>query len=293
MTAARFGVVVVGVDGSAVADDALRFAADEAAQRSARLVIVHAGKEPGWSPCDPPAYELRADADSLRTESVEIAMARHPALRCETVARSDDAARLLVELSAEADVVVVGTHRTGRVNNFVLGSVSQRVAAQAWCPVIAVSGPAPATPGPIVLGASASPGGLAALRFACAEARIRQVTVRCLRAVDESVQLEPGPHSAAGSTLDELARIAAHEYPDVHFVGEVCDASPLGALETAARDASLLVLGTRRVAAEPLPHLGPIGSWLLHQTQCPLVIVNDLTSRVGAREVPELATTWS
>jgi nucleotide-binding universal stress UspA family protein len=290
------GTVVVGVDGSAVAYDALRFAADEAARRSARLVIAHAGPEPGWSPEEPPAYELRASATDLPTESTEIATAAHPDLPCETVVRSDDPARLLIELSANADLVVVGTHRTGRTAGFVLGSVSQRVAGQAHCPVVAVSGAAPLELGPILLGASGSVGGLAALRFACAEARLRGVGVHCLRAITESAVPAHGMRAAqevAEQTLEYLGGVAAFEYPDVPFVGELCLGGPFGALEDAARDSALVVLGTRQLAGEMLPHLGPIGSWLLHQTRCPLVIVNQAARRRQRRPASQLAVTRS
>ena len=290
------GVVVVGVDGSAVANDALRFAADEAERCSATLVIAHAGQEPDWSPDEPPAYELRASAEELPTESVEIVRAGHHDLPCETVVRSADPARLLIELSTGAELVVVGTHRAGRTKGFVLGSVSQQVAGQAHCPVAAVSGPAPEATGPILLGASGSVGGLAALRFACDEAQRRDAIVHCLRAIDESTVPAHGLHAArevAEQTLEYLGGVAAVEYPGVPFVGQLCLSGPFGALEDAARDAALVVLGTRQLDGETLPHLGPIGSWLLHQTGCPLVIVNQAARRRPARRSAELAGTRS
>ena len=287
------GVVVVGVDGSAVANDALRFAADEAERRGGSLVIAHAGAE---RPSDDSVYELRAGADELPTESIEIARAGHPDLPCRTVVRSGDPARLLIELSADADLLVVGTHRTGRVRGFVLGSVSQQVAGQAHCPIVAVSGPVASASGPIVLGASGSVGGLAALRFACEEARRRGTLVHCLRAIDESVAPAHGLRAAreiAEQTLEYLSGVAAVEYPGVPFVGDLCLSGPFGALEDAAREASLVVLGTRQLAGETLPHLGPIGSWLLHQTRCPLVIVNQATRRRPGHLTAELAASSS
>lgn len=287
------GTVVVGVDGSPVANDALRFAADEAERRCASLVIAHAGAE---RTSGEPTYELRASGAELPTESVEIATAGHPGLSCETVVRSGDPARLLIELSADAELVVVGTHRTGRTHGFVLGSVSQQVAGQARCPVVAVSGPVPPATGPIVLGASGSVGGLAALRFACEEARRRGTIVHCLRAIDESTVPAHGLHAAreiAEQTLEYLSGVAAVEYPGVPFVGKLCLSGPFGALEDAAREAALVVLGTRQLDGEVLPHLGPIGTWLLHQTRCPLVIVNQADPRRPPRPAVEFATARS
>lgn len=283
------GAVIVGVDGSAVANDALRFAADEAERRGARLVIAHAGAA---RTSGEPADELRTSGGDLPTESVEIATAGHPDLPCETVVRSGDPARVLIELSADADLVVVGTHRTGRTQGFVLGSMSQQVAGQARCPVVAVSGPAPSATGPVVLGASGSVGGLAALRFACEEARRRGTIVHCLRAIDESTVPAHGLHAGreiAEQTIEYLSGVAAVEYPGVPFVGELCLSGPFGALEDAAREASLVVLGTRQLDGEVLPHLGPIGSWLLHQTRCPLVIVNQAEHRRPPRRTADFA----
>jgi nucleotide-binding universal stress UspA family protein len=47
---------------------------------------------------------------------------------------------LLVEASAEAALVVVGTRAHGRLASFVVGSVSNSVVHHAECPVVVVRG---------------------------------------------------------------------------------------------------------------------------------------------------------
>src|SRR5439155_15896103 len=185
--------------------------------------------------------EVHEFANILRTQAVAIVAAVHPGLDCETVVREGDAARLLIEMSRTADLVVVGTHRMGRLRGFVLGSVSQRVAAHAACPVVTISGPVDHEREPILLGASATGGGLAALRFACEEARRRGVPVHAIRSVTTEDWALSGPehlltvtpdvmHSAAEIELDAVLREAAQIYPDVTVTGEVSDQDPFTAL---------------------------------------------------------------
>ncbi|HKC28106.1 MAG TPA: universal stress protein [Jatrophihabitans sp.] len=275
----EFGVVVVGVDGSDVADDALVFAANEASRRRARLIVAHGADAP-----EAHTTEVAPFADILCREAMATVAGVQPHVDCEVVRRSTNPAELLVELSGAADLLIVGTHRTGRLRGFVLGSVSQRVAAHARCPVITISGPANHDAGPIILGASASPGGLAALRFACEEARIRGVAVHAVRSIFTEDWAIAGPGFAmvgGPEILEEAARIeldtvldeARGLFPDVEIHGAITRAHFFTALLAAAADGAMLVIGSRRRQDSPLPHLGPIAAWLLHQAQCPLAVV--------------------
>ena len=280
-----FGDVIVGIDGSQVGRDALNFAADEASRRGAKLVAVHAADAPVEGEPGVHRMEVHEFANILRTEAVAIVAAVHPGLDCETVVREGDAARLLIEMSRTADLVVVGTHRMGRLRGFVLGSVSQRVAAHADCPVVTISGPTGTADGPVVVGASASSGGLAALRFACIEARLRGVPVKAIRAVVVDDWLTPGfgdpiaksfeaLQAAARAEMQVVLNVAAEEFPDAHIEASMPTAGPFVALQDAATTASMLVLGSRPAEESPLPHLGAVAAWLLHQAQCPLAVVN-------------------
>lgn len=293
---AESGVIVVGIDGSEVASEALVFAAHEANRRGCRLVIVHACRtaEPAS-----PAAEVRPFADIVREEAAATVAALYPRLEYQIVQRDADPAALLVRLSAAADMLVVGTHRSGRLRGFVLGSVSQRVAAQATCTVITISGAAQHDDGPVVLGAAATPGGVAALRFACREAALRGVPVQAIRSitVEDWALLMPANalvlgagvlRDAARAELDRILQTARHEYPDVAISGTVSERDPYTALLQAATDASLLVIGSRRSQQATLPHLGPVAAWLLHQAACPLAVVGYAATEV-ARDLAAVA----
>ena len=275
------GVVVVGIDGSDVANAALVFAAHEAARRDARLTVVHAGDIPSAAHDD---HEANPFAVILVREAVATVAAIHPHVDCRYVLRDADPAGVLVELSRGADLLVVGTHRMGRLRGFVLGSVSQRVAAHATCPVVTVSDRPEHDDRPVVLGASASRGGMAALRFACDEARLRGVPVRAIRSITTEDWAIDGPgygiaigpdvlHDVAKAELGAVLRAARADYPDVEISGEVSNLNPFTALLQAAQDAALIVIGARRSQDSALPHLGPVAAWLLHQATCPLAVV--------------------
>lgn len=275
-----YGVILVGVDGSKVAGAALEFAADEAHRRGARLVIAHAGTSGSVDP----RTEVEPIAETVCREAIATVAAMHPDLDSHAVKRVADPAALLVDLSATADLLVVGTHRTGRLRGWVLGSVSQYVAAHASCPVVTITALPEHDGGPVVLGASASPGGITALRFACEEARVRGVSVRAIRAIlteDWAVSgsgyaVPPSAdvlHDAARAELDKVLSLAKDEYPDVSIDGEVTTANPFLDLLKASEGAALLVIGSRRDQEAALPHLGPVAAWLLHQASCPLAVV--------------------
>jgi nucleotide-binding universal stress UspA family protein len=274
-----FGAVLVGIDGSEVAQAALIFAAEEASRRGARLVVAHAGDVP-----DDPDPTVRSFGEIVCREAITTVAALDPQLHGDVVIRDVSAGDLLIELSTKADLLVVGTHRTGRLRGWVLGSVSQFVAAHAHCPVITISGAPDHGDGPVVLGASASPGGMAALRFACEEARLRGVPVRAIRSITTEDWALSSPANAmllgadvlyemAQSELDMVCAAAKESYPDVSVNGELSKASPFVALLQAAGDAAMLVIGSHRSRASVLPHLGPVAAWLLHQSACPLAVV--------------------
>jgi nucleotide-binding universal stress UspA family protein len=284
----RAGGVVVGIDGSEVAGAALAFAAREAGLRNTPLVIAHAG----WEKAE--VGEVRSFSEVLCREAIVELAASHPHLDYQLEIREDDPARLLLELSGDADLLVVGTHRTGRLRGWVLGSVSQLVAARANCPVVTVTRLDEAPDPSIVLGASASSGGLAALAFACEEARLRGVSVRAIRSVMTEDWALSGPgvsavlgfdvlRDAAQAELDTVLRTAKESYPDVTVIGDVSTATPFLALLEESHSAAMLVIGSRRSRQATLPHLGPVAAWLLHQASCPLAVVSH---EAGASDPP-------
>ena len=140
-TSAVEGPVVVGVDGSPVSEAALEYAFDAADARSAELVVVYAWRDLLLDRATP----LEAVEQQGRAELAERLAGwggKYPDVRVRRVVVRDAPARTIVELSAAAQLVVVGSLGRGCVGGLLLGSVSNAVLHRAECPVVVVRGPA-------------------------------------------------------------------------------------------------------------------------------------------------------
>jgi nucleotide-binding universal stress UspA family protein len=141
------GVIVVGVDRSAGAEEALRFAFEEARLRQATLRAVHAWQ---FGYIGAPSLEgsvpvLGAELDEHRSAAGAVldAMVREAIpdandVEIERRVIEGTAAAVLVEESRGADLLVVGSRGHGGFAQLLLGSVSQQCAHHAECPVVIV-----------------------------------------------------------------------------------------------------------------------------------------------------------
>ena len=140
------GVIVVGVDHSAGAKKALRFAATEAQLRQATLRPVHAWQFAHVAPGIETAYSgLEANLDQLRHAAEAALMATlreivpdEGALKVELRVVEGLPAPVLVDESRDAEMLVVGSRGLGGFRGLLLGSVSQQCAQHAACPVVIV-----------------------------------------------------------------------------------------------------------------------------------------------------------
>jgi nucleotide-binding universal stress UspA family protein len=141
-------MIVVGFDGSAPAVAALRWAAEEAALRGVELHVLR-----GWDLAQELAAVVaeRGLADGVPPESEVAALVRQrlerdvtallPAERLANVryrALEAHPVTMLVEASADAELLVIGPRGRGRVASLVLGSVTLACVQQAGCPVVVV-----------------------------------------------------------------------------------------------------------------------------------------------------------
>jgi nucleotide-binding universal stress UspA family protein len=145
------GTIAVGVDGSAPSLAALRWAADEARLREARLVAVHAWAHsplvavpgPGLAPLPEPdlpgqVEALREAAAAELDDALSEAFAGEPPVEIERKLVEGPAGEVLERESASADLVVVGSRGRSALAAALLGSVSEHVAGHAACPVVVV-----------------------------------------------------------------------------------------------------------------------------------------------------------
>jgi nucleotide-binding universal stress UspA family protein len=138
--------IVVGVDGSNCAREALRFAVHEAALRNARLRIVCAWEIPpaiyggGFAPVlgQETLDDFRIGADGVVEEALAQAKELEHAVECQSRVAQGQPADVLLQQADDADLIVVGNRGHGGFASLMLGSVSHQVVQHAPCPVTVV-----------------------------------------------------------------------------------------------------------------------------------------------------------
>ncbi|MBB5788849.1 universal stress protein [Jiangella mangrovi] len=143
------GTLVVGVDGSAHSDAALRFALTEAAERSAPVLAltVFQTQVVQLPILDPDALARVTALDRQRAEGLAAeAVARARAAtgsRAEVRVRAEagNPAEIIAGLGRDATLIVVGTRGRGEVRRMLLGSTSRGVLHHAAGPVAVVHAP--------------------------------------------------------------------------------------------------------------------------------------------------------
>ena len=141
--------ILVGVDGSDNAHEALERAAEEAALHHAALQIVSAWDIPsvafmgGYAAgTDQSLFEdVRGRAEKVVRDAIAVVGEIQPSVSCSGEAVQGQAASVLLERAAEDDLVVVGSRGRGGFASLLLGSTSQQVVHHARCPVLIVHHP--------------------------------------------------------------------------------------------------------------------------------------------------------
>jgi len=285
--------LTVGIDGSTGSERALEWAAAEAARADCVLEVVHAIDAPhptgiyGRARVSPVIVaDLHKYSQDLLDAAEERVSRITPGVKVSTRSEPGSPASVLIEASYGASAIVVGSRGLGAFEAFV-GSVSDKVAARARCPVFVIpdDGVEPPAEGPIVVGVDGSDFSVAALRFALSEARLRHTSVRAVSAYqlavislpfvpEEIARFQQGEHEEAMAVLEkQLARAKSSETDDVKIDSVVIEAPTVDSLLAYGDDAQLIVVGShgRNLSAPMI--LGSVSRRLLHLTDRPVAVV--------------------
>ncbi|MCW2913681.1 MAG: hypothetical protein JWN52_1749 [Actinomycetia bacterium] len=285
MTETKYGIVA-GYDGSECGEQALKWAIEEARLRRTRLTICHLWQYPYTGLMVPVGMEFEQAAEHMLLDAVAGARTEAPDVEIRPLLMCGSAARNLIDVGSDADLVVVGTHGLSGVRALMLGSVSSQVAMHSVSPVIVVRGRPDLSPesypGQIVVGADGSPAADRALAVAFEEAQLRGLPLTAVCAwtrpdKDASRALyidQDGLRTLAGERFHDAVDRLRDTYPGVKAVAELTDAPVIEALQAAAASAQLLVLGSRGVGFVRGRLLGSVSQTMLHQSPCPVAIVH-------------------
>jgi BASS family bile acid:Na+ symporter len=267
--------VIVGYDGSEDSMPALRWAAQEAVglQRPLRVVLAWGLPTMGFSPVSASADLDHGKADSALANAVFLLRSEVSGLTVDGEVVQDKPAQALVDRSADAALVVVGSRAKSRVGRLVLGSVASAVVSHAQAPVAVVRADGTGEirrVGPIVVGVDGSAGSEEAVRFAMEEAPQHGYDVVAVYAGDAP----PGGLQALSPALT-----AAREQNPAVQVREVAEPGNAAQLILAqAEDAALVVVGSRGHGGLSGMLLGSVSRSVVEQSTCSVVVIRDVKS---------------
>ncbi len=274
--------IVVGVHELETSAAALEWALRRAEALDAPVVLMHSVPA-AWLTEKYGYYNSIINDEQALVRQIESRAAElAPTVTATGSLRTGSAQHALSELSEDASLIVVGTHRkTGAVGDF-FGSVSMQVAAQSSCPVAIIPELLSGDRTGVVVGVDGSADALDAMAFAAAEADRsgQELTAVYAARVPTQRVLKHIREESIAEHLDEerllLAESVAgltNRYPDlvVHQLF-VTDETPARALLQAAATAQLLVVGSHGRGALSRLWMGSVSHEVLGHAPCPTII---------------------
>jgi nucleotide-binding universal stress UspA family protein len=280
--------VVVGIDGSASSDAALRWAVGAARRRHTRLRLVHAvdwSRSAASSAADAPSIDLLRD---LGWSVLTTAMAdlEDGDVAVETHLGDGRPAPVLLDEGRHAQLLVLGSRGRSDLVGLLSGSTSLQVAMHATCPVVVVRADGRdrstgRSAGRVVVGVDGTEVSEPAIRFGFEEAADQGVGLTALHAWDwpypDDGASREGQWAAAQEAEEAVLaeRLAgwSEKYPDVHVTRVTRRADPAWALVHESAGAALTVVGTRGSGGFSGLMLGSVSHAVLHHADGPVAVV--------------------
>ncbi|MFI5960363.1 universal stress protein [Cryptosporangium sp. NPDC051539] len=297
-------VVTVGVDGSESALAAVDWAVEYVRDRGVCLRLLH-GLEvpvpvPAYTPYPLPDPRGAIENEARRDLAAALDRVRLAAPDVDVTASvvALPPIRALLDGARHSERLVVGCRGLNPVATVLLGSVSAAVAAHAACPVVVVRGhQRSGGTAPVVVGVAGTDHEDATLAAAFEEAAVRHAPLVAVHAWSD-VTLEATARTMAGvwASFDTLRTEArnrlestlsgwADKYPGVSIDSQIVRDGPAPALLTLSTMAQLIVVGSHGRGGFAGMRLGSVSRRLVHQADCPVLVVRR-ACRSGGEEEP-------
>ncbi len=284
------GTIVVGVDGSPQSGNALKWATELARAEHRPLTLVHAINAVTPAYTDAAIAFPRESREALETSGhAVLAQAREeverlaPGLNVTEVFRLEDPREVLLDLSREANMVVVGSRGRGKLRSLLLGSVGVALVRHALCPVVVHRpGRTGAVTNGVLVGADASAESLEVLEFAYRQASVRGLPLTVLHCFQHVPTAAYGSYVMPAVVADvESERLGlaesmagfAEKYPDVHLHTELTDGAAQDALVRLGEQMDLIVIGSHQAGRVSRMLFGMVSVSVVEHATCPVAVV--------------------
>lgn len=288
-------IVVVAVDGSEASQNAVRWAANTANKRGVPLRLAASYTMPQFLYAEGmvPPQELFDELQSETMDMIEAArVVAHevaPDIKIGYVIAEGSPIDMLLDMSSDVTMIVMGSRGLGGLSGMVMGSVSAAVVSHADCPVVVVRSDNHVTEtnkyGPVVVGVDGSDVSQRATEFAFEEAQARGAKLVAIHTwMDMQVQGSLAGLAAAQqeweiiekeqtTLLKDRLQPLLERFPDVEVEMVITRDRPVRALEDCAHNAQLLVVGSHGRGGFRGMLLGSTSRALLQSAPCPMVVV--------------------
>jgi len=281
------GTIVVGVDGSEQSERALTWAVEQAVAEHRPITLVNAINDVVAAY---PDGLVALPRDALSVAGHELLAQAHtaverlaPEIVVHEVFRFADPREVLLELSSDAHLVVVGSRGRGRVRSLLLGSVGVALVRHAECPVVVHRPGNLGTAGSgILVGADSSPDSLTVLDFAYRQASLRNLSLTVLHCYHEMPGAAYGSYAIPAQVIDvESERLGlaesmagfAEKYPDVHVHTEIVEDAPQGAMVKLGEQMNLVVIGSHQAGRVTKMLFGMVSVSVVEHATCPVAVL--------------------
>lgn len=290
-------IILVGVDGSKESQRAVKWAIMRAKKIDARLHILCVYSLPSFTPSSLEGGYAAIDDVAIREGAQLIVdeaktLVEREGIEVTSSIEVGDPARILVELSSEVSMIVVGKSGIGGFADRLLGSVSSALASHSLCTVVVIPPPEKEvnydTIKAIVVGVDGSQSSRPALKSAIYEAKVWQAKLTSVMAVP--MASGTGMLSWLPATIDKEAILqdVSESLDDLisqelgadsmEITKRALDGNPSALLTEFSEKADLVIVGTRGRGGFTGLLLGSTSQSLLNNAKSPVMVVPSMAT---------------